>query len=154
MTIKSIFERLQHCVLRSHLSPAEAGSSKIGCLCSSEEAQTVDSNCCDIRQGNHPAPKVPMFIDGALLQWDRRLETQGLAHESGEATVCTQGKAVCMGDMKKPLLPPRCTVGSSTLRQGALCSPLNFFTKSQTCLCLPGFSQFTSLKPSLLLNPY
>lgn len=78
-------------------------------------------NCCDIRQGNYPAPKVLLFIDGALLQWDRRLEMQGLAHESGEATVSTQGKAVYIGDIKKPLLPPRCTAGSGTLRQDALC---------------------------------
>lgn len=56
------------------------------------------SNCCDTRQGNHPTAKVLMLIYGALLQWDRRLKTQGLAHESEEAKVSTQDKAVCMGD--------------------------------------------------------
>lgn len=154
MRIKSIFERVQHCILRSYLSPADAGSSKTGCLCSSEETQVVVSNCCAVRQGNHPAAKVLLFIDGALLQWHRRLKMQGVARESGEATVSTQGKAVCMGGIRKPLLPPQCTAGSSMVRQGALCSPLNFFIKSQRCLCLSGLSQFTFLKRCLHLNPY
>lgn len=87
-------------------------------------------------------------------QWDGRLKMQGLARESGEATVSTQGKAVCMGDIRKPLLPPRCTAGTSMVRQSALCSPLNFFTKSQRCLCLSGLSQFTFLKHCLHLNLY
>lgn len=78
---------------------------------------------------------------------------QGVAHESGEARVPTQGKAVGMGDIRKPLLL-LCTAGSNTLRQGALCSPRNFFTKSQRCHCLSGFSQFTSLEHCFHLNPY
>lgn len=165
MRIQSIFEQLQHCILRTHLSPADGGSSKIGCLCSSEETQAVVSNCCDIRQGNHPAAKVLLFTDYwlfvdysvywlfSLLQWHRRLKMRGVAHESGEATVSTQGKAVCMGGIRKPLLPPLCTAGSSTVRQGALCSLRNFI-KSQRCLCLSGLSQFTFLKHCLHLNPY
>ena len=79
--------------------------------------------------------QVLTFFDGvnqsAPPRWDRRLEKQVLAHKSGEAAVSVQGMTMDMGGIKKPLLPPQCTAGSGMLRQGALCSPLNFFTKSQ-----------------------
>lgn len=95
------------------------------------------SNCCDMRQGNHPAAKILLFIDGAVLQWEERLKNKGLAHESGEATVSAQGKAVCMGDIRKPFLPPQCTAGSNMLITGSSLFTTKFLhQKPEMPLCL------------------
>lgn len=152
MRIKSIFDQSQHCILRSHLSPAEAGASKIGCLCSSEEAQAVVSNCCNIRQGNHFGSLCLLMVlySSGSGGWRSKDWPTG----TGKPKFLHRARLYCMGDIKKPLLPPQCMADSGTLRQGALCSPLNFFTKSQRRLSLSGFSQFTSLKYCLHLNLY